>query len=553
MNSNISQPGSSLRLKMGLYLLIIFSLALVFRLWGLQMCRFVGIDGGVDGVVLMRAGRNLFSGAGFSFQGRPETVHAPLFSILIGLLWYILGNLELSGHLISILAGALMVIPVYILARLIFDEYTARLSSLLTAVFPVYIYGSTEIRIASLYTLFLMTAAVLIYRTAISLSFSKALGAGVAIALVYLTRPEGVILIPLAMVIFMLEAIKKKGRRIKILVKSWGGMVFGFSLASFPYWLFLRRHLHHWTWSGRGPITLIPYFEKDLEAAKFWAYADPDRFREKWDAIGGMIGFLKDYTDDLVGRFIYNISILFKIGHSPEFVKMKIPPEVINLSIFLVVISIMGVIIYKVFKRRWYFRDSFLVMFCLPLLSYLFLTDFMHSQKSRYLYPYCGIGLIIFSRMLVTWIWRISKSKKLPHPSLAWVPAGMVVLFMVIISVLLASRKQFAVPYEYKILGLWMKDNIPGIKGDRVMSHRMGVPFYAGAEYVMTYPGSYEEVLRYARRKDADYLIIDEWTVPVSRPKLAFLLDERESPSGLKRIKTITYQGRQTILYKFKL
>ena len=223
MNSSISQPGSSPRLKMGFYLLIIFILALVFRLWGLQMCRFVGIDGGVDGVVLMRAGRNLFSGAGFSFQGRPETVHAPLFSILIGLLWDILGDLELSGHLISILAGALMVIPVYILARLMFDEYTARLSSLLTAVFPVYIYGSPEIRIASLYTLLLMTAAVLIYRTAVSLSFSKALGAGVAIALVYLTRPEGVVLIPLAMVIFMLEMTKKKGRKIKILLKSWGG------------------------------------------------------------------------------------------------------------------------------------------------------------------------------------------------------------------------------------------------------------------------------------------------------------------------------------------
>ena len=84
------------------------------------------------------------------------------------------------------------------------------------------------------------------------------------------------------------------------------------------------------------------------------------------------------------------------------------------------------------------------------------------------------------------------------------------------------------------------------------MSRKMGVPFYAGSRHVLIYPGDYPSVLKYARQTGADYLVIDDWTIPWARPELQFLLDDSRSPPvELERIHAITYHSRKTILYHF--
>ncbi len=58
-------------------LIVIFLLALGLRIWALSCYRFVGADGGIDGVVMAASGKNLFSGEGLVFQDRPQTIHSP--------------------------------------------------------------------------------------------------------------------------------------------------------------------------------------------------------------------------------------------------------------------------------------------------------------------------------------------------------------------------------------------------------------------------------------------------------------------------------------------
>jgi hypothetical protein len=119
-------------------------------------------------------------------------------------------------------------------------------------------------------------------------------------------------------------------------------------------------------------------------------------------------------------------------------------------------------------------------------------------------------------------------------------------------SIYLIPRKIHHVPYEYKLLGQWMRNNLPDIRQSIVMSHRMGVPFYAGSYHVQTFPGSYQEILEYARKSGADYLMVNDWTTPRLRPALTFLLDGREPAETLQKIHTVTYCGRRAILFKFK-
>ena len=552
MNSNSGKDSFPTRKTRRVFLLLIFILALVLRLWALERCRFLGTDGGVDGVVVMVAGKNLFSGSGYSFQGRPETVHAPLFSVLAGLLWFGLNDLELAGLLISVLAGALAVFPVYLLADKLFERSTALLASLMTAVFPVFIYGATEVRIASLYALLFLWIGVSLYGNSGNPGWGRGLLAGSAVSLGYLARPEALLFLPLGMILPLLRAGKGWRRRFKKIVYSALGMVLAFAVISFPYWHFLHRHLDRWTLSGRAPFTFMGYFAPDLQKSNFDSYVYPERIRREWEAGGGMTGFLREKGGEMTKRLLRNLATIPTIGRSPEFKRMKIPPPLINLVAGLILVSLIALIAAKFLKHRWKFEDTFLLLLATPLLLYLLLTDFMMSEKLRYLYPYYAVFIIILCRFLTVGTERIAGGKGGLSALLARAPAGLLLAGMALISIFIIPRKLLMVPYEYKLLGRWMKENLSGVEESAVMSQRLGVPFYAGARHLLTYPGSYEEVLNYARQDQADYLVVDEWSTPRQRPALKFLLDPARIPPGIEKIKTVRFQGRTTVLYKFK-
>ncbi|MEA1926924.1 MAG: glycosyltransferase family 39 protein [Candidatus Auribacterota bacterium] len=533
------------------WLSIILLLSLVLRFYALDQCRFIGTDGGVDGVAMTICGRSLVTGEGFTFQGRPELAHAPLFPWVAGIIWFLTGNLELSGLLISVLAGALSVIPIFFLAKRLFGITTAWIAAWMTAVFPPFIFAATEVRLASLYLFIFLLVANALYKNALAPGFLRGGMVGLTGGLAYLARPEGAIFLPLGILLsFFSGPIFKRGKKILF---SALGMVLVFSLLSAPYWDFLHRHLGYWTLSARSPVTFIPYFSENWEDANFMAYAYPDKVREQWQETGGLVGVIRDHGDEMIARFLENLCVIFTIGESPEFRRMKVPPWPVNLFSVLVVGFVVLLVGYKIRLRRWRFRDTFLVLLSLPMLPYMFLTDFMTSQKLRYFYPYFSFLIILISYLPALWLRRQGNRRPINFLSrvLGWGPSVVLVGVMTICSLYLIPRKKARVPYEYKIMGEWMRDNLPGIASATVMSHRMGVPFYAGARHVQTHPGDYNDVLSYAGETGAEYLMVNDWTTPRLRPELEFLLIE-ESPPELELIHEVNFSGRKALLYRFK-
>ena len=130
-------------------------IAVIVRLISLHYYHFIGVDGGVDGVGYAVSGKNLFSGLGYSIQGAPQIVLHPLYSILIGVSWFFTQNLEFSGQIVSVIAGSLLVIPVFYLAKEMYGRKTGIWAAVFVVICPPLIFGSTEVRLASLYTLVL--------------------------------------------------------------------------------------------------------------------------------------------------------------------------------------------------------------------------------------------------------------------------------------------------------------------------------------------------------------------------------------------------------------
>jgi hypothetical protein len=133
-----------------------------------------------------------------------------------------------------------------------------------------------------------------------------------------------------------------------------------------------------------------------------------------------------------------------------------------------------------------------------------------------------------------------------------YLPIGVLLLGMSSYSGVIIRKKMNYAPYEYKIMGRWMKENINDIENKIVMSRKIGGPFYAEARYEPLFYGEYPGLITYAKSRKVDYLVIDQWTIPETRPQFAFLLEEDKKHPGLQLVHTVRYKGRKTMLYKIE-
>src|SRR3989344_6043335 len=173
---------------------ILVGIALVIRLLMLTLHQAVEIDG----AYYIAMGENFIHGNGLKdIEGNVNTVFMPLYPILVGIISFLIKNGEMAARLISVIFGALLVLPVYGLAKRFYNEKIALLAALIIAVYPALAYISTIAYADSLY-IFLITSAM--YFGYQSLQTGKArhyLATGACFSLAYLARPEGWVYIPL--------------------------------------------------------------------------------------------------------------------------------------------------------------------------------------------------------------------------------------------------------------------------------------------------------------------------------------------------------------------
>src|SRR5262249_30184626 len=93
-----------------------------------------------DGVYYAWLGRHLISG---DLKGGLSTYWSPLYPLLVGIssLWF--SDLEFAGRFVSVAAGAVLVVPVYLLAREFYGRGAANVAALLTVIHPSLIQVST--------------------------------------------------------------------------------------------------------------------------------------------------------------------------------------------------------------------------------------------------------------------------------------------------------------------------------------------------------------------------------------------------------------------------
>jgi 4-amino-4-deoxy-L-arabinose transferase-like glycosyltransferase len=528
--------------------------ALAIRLTSLHFYHFIGIDGGVDGVSYAISGKNLFSGLGYSFQGYPQLVNPPFYPILIGISWLFTRNLEFSGQIVSVIAGGLLVIPIFYLAKQMYTREIGIWSAIFVAVCPPLVFGSTEVRVASLYTLLLSAVVAIGWKALRSKYLLWSALTGLMLALCYLTRAEAIMFLPIFLLLYLLLFKLKVGLSslsiIKSIVFKSATLIVVFALVSSPFWVFLYRHTGKWTFSTRGPYTFIGYYGGDWEKVNFELASDLEAAQLKWLEQGGLLNFVMSNRHKLLARWGHNMVSIWS-GQDKQAQLLGISPWIIRGGLIFLILFVGFGFIKFVRTRHIAAKHIYLLVIVSSSLIYFFF-----GIDWRYFYPYFSfllIALALIIIMLQDW-----SKKNITHQNRAfakvavYLPIGVLLFGMSSYSGILIGKKLNYAPYEYKIMGQWMKENIDDIENKIVMSRKAGVPFYAETRHEPLYYGEYPGLIEYARSKKVDYLVIDQWTIPGTRPQFAFLLEEDKKYPGLELVHTVKYKDRKTILYRIE-
>lgn len=202
-----------------------------------------------DGTFHLSTARGFLDG-GFGELLGTYRLH-PLNPILSGLFGAVLGGVEAGGMAAAAVFSSLALLPLHALARRFWSERIAGWAGLLYALHPTLIDEGSEVLNTGTYLFFFLSAlaaGLFALQSRRLLLFALC---GAACGLLYLTRPEG-LLVPLALV--AMAAGRLRDRRIV------GGMALAAAaalLVSAPYLLWLRGHYGRWTLTPRQAAAIL--------------------------------------------------------------------------------------------------------------------------------------------------------------------------------------------------------------------------------------------------------------------------------------------------------
>ena len=278
--------------------------------------------------------------------------------------------------------------------------------------------------------------------------------------------------------------------------------------------------------------------------------ANPEAAQLEWLDQGGLMNFVMSNRHEILARWGHNVVSIWS-GQDKQTQLLGIPRWALRGGLIFLVLFVSFAFIRFIWTRHVAAKHIYLLLIASSSLIYFFF-----AIDWRYFYPYIPfflIGLAQIAIMIRDWAKKNSVyGNRTLAKIVAYFPIGALLLGMSGYSGVLIGKKIDYAPYEYKIMGQWMKENINDIEDKIVMSRKIGVPFYAGAKHEPLYYGEYPGLIIYAGSRKVDYLVIDQWTIPRTRPQFSFLLEDNTKHPDLQLVHTIRYESRKIVLYEIE-
>lgn len=145
----------------------------------------------------------------------------PLYPALIQAFNLLFRDLELSGKLISIIAGAMTVLPIFYLGRKIYDEQTGLYAALLFSVTPVALRWNIRVMTDSMFVFLFLLSLWYLLEFYSNYDRNKLILSTFISGLAIATKYQGLVLLPLLVVAFLIYIRKNGWRKVFPVLGGW--------------------------------------------------------------------------------------------------------------------------------------------------------------------------------------------------------------------------------------------------------------------------------------------------------------------------------------------
>ncbi|MBI4869291.1 MAG: glycosyltransferase family 39 protein [Candidatus Wallbacteria bacterium] len=431
------------------------------------------------------------------------------------------GDLETAALGLSLAAGALAPIALFLLGRALAGARVAEFSAVGTALLAPLVFWSCQAYPETLFILTLYSLLSLFWHIRSSPSPAPFFLAGMLAGAAYLLRPEGFVYGP--MLALWTAVHRPEGQPARTRWRAAAALAAGFALLATPYLARLRAELGHLSVSGKAGWNLLVGGRALGE--------DYDRLAWSLTPDGKEIACRRAMRELTLGKVLlqkpaelgrrYAVNSWRLAGQLVESLgwvtSALVGVGIVALAAEPAVLLLLGVACAPLAALPLFFIDGRFVVFALPALLLL-----------------AGVGLersaaLVSSRQStrrLAWM-LLAAAALVPHALAAAAVA----------SAAPAASQAVRAGEEYRQVGTWMRLNCP----PESKTTHVWTAYHAGLQSVQIPFGSYSEVLRYLRSQGCNYLVVDKrnaargW-LPESTTALSFLLQTDRPPLDLEEV-----------------
>lgn len=496
-----------------------------------------------------------------------HTYWSPLLPAFIAFFCSFFSDYELAARTVSILAGTLLVVPVYFLGKAVYDQTVGLIAAAFVAIFPLLAFQSTLILTEALSMLFGGLAVLFGLLMLRRYSIAFALLAGASAGLAYLSHPQGLgfiillaVWIPFATVtkLFLIRPLR--------MVYMLAALAIGFIAVASPYLIYLKNTTGTWTFSAKGAANQQMETPLKGEGSSF-RDLDPTNTSVPIDQVFHQGNFLQ--ATDGGERPIRKVEIsTFAIKFTKNFADMlqtAIPAVLTTIPMMLFAVGLLGTAWLPQQGKAVLYLSSFVIFFWFVLIP----SFHIHLRYLSPVWPICAVWIAKGAETIYRWLSKYMpllkfSSRRNIHPALlalvfllaAFVGLSFLPEFGRVISKKADSPDYYADAVDQKKAGLWLKANVK--EAPVIMSRNHVVDFYAGNYDItqsITIPtSSFERVMAYAKHRGVRYLVLNERYVK-DYPQLGFLLENTDiaNEQHLNLIyQDVDASGLKTVIYELR-
>ena len=196
-----------------------------------------------DGIHYIAAARHFYEG---DFSGGLGSVYPPAYPTLTALTYSLVGDWELSGQIISLICGVLLLFPLYLLSIELYGRKVAVIACFLAAISPYLARYAVHVRTESPFFFLSMVALLLFYRGILAASAPRIFYGGLVAGFAYLVRPEAIGFLVIVPITLMINWWFKRERSFTWFARASGLLFVGFFIFALPYVLYLSSASGQW-------------------------------------------------------------------------------------------------------------------------------------------------------------------------------------------------------------------------------------------------------------------------------------------------------------------